>query len=68
MNPAEYTIEQKADIEVRVKKAQDFLKELNLQPSSFVSPVNTGDDVFALKVTSYLQDTKYTSPVQRKDL
>lgn len=68
MNPKEYTEEQRADIEARVEKAKVALAELQLQPAAFVSPSNVGDDVFAFKVLGFLQDTKFTSPVQRKDL
>lgn len=68
MNPNEYTDEQKKDIEGRTEKAKDFLKEIGLQPACFVTPINMGDDVFALKTIAYLQDLKFTSPLQRKDI
>lgn len=68
MNPSDYSPEQKIDIEMRVEKAKLVLKDLHLQPAAFVSPSNIGDDRFALKVVGFLQDTKYTSPMQRKDL
>lgn len=68
MNPSNYTKEQQTDIEDRVKKGIAALKELNLQPSSAVQAVNTGNDVFATKIISYLQDTKYTSPIKKSDL
>ncbi len=59
------------DILERTQKAKKALEDLQLRPSSSVSAVNTGDDVFALKVISYLQDTKFTptvSPIQKKDV
>lgn len=68
MNPDQYSPEEKKDILERVEKAKIILSELSLRPSSSVSATNTGDDVFALKVISYLQDTKYTpqiSPIQQ---
>lgn len=67
MNPSEYSEEQKKDISERVAKAHKFLEELNLHPAASVSVVNLGDDVFAQKVVSYLQDDKYSSklsPIQ----
>lgn len=71
MNPESYSPEQQKDILERVEKAKKALEELQLRPSSSVSATNTGDDVFSLKVISYLQDTKFTptaSPIQKKDL
>lgn len=67
MNPSDYTEAQKKDINERTKKAAEFLKKLDLQPACFVSPHNSGDDVFAFKVIGYLQDLKYSptvSPLQ----
>lgn len=65
MNPQDYSLDQKSDIEARVEKAKIALKELNLQPACFVTPVNVGDDVFGLKAIAYLQDTLYVkSPVK----
>lgn len=71
MNPESYSPEQQTDILERVEKAKKALEELQLRPSSQVSVVNVGNDVFASKVVSYLQDTRYTpqaSPIQAKDL
>lgn len=68
MNPQDFTPEQIKDIEERVAKAKLLLTDLRLQPGCFVTPVNVGDDTFALKTIAYLQDTKYVSPVQQKDL
>ena len=59
MNPQEYSPEQRKDIEERVAKAKEVLKELELQPGVVMQMVNTGDDVFAVKPISYLQDMKY---------
>lgn len=71
MNHDEYTKEQIKDINERVEKAKIALKELNLEPRCIMSAVNTGDDVFALKATVYLQDIAYQpaiSPIQQSDL
>ena len=59
----DYTEEQKEDIKARSAKAETALRDLQVQPASWVTPHNVGDDVFGLKVTSYLQDTKY-APVK----
>lgn len=68
MDPNTYTPEQRKDIEERVEKAKVLLAELQLQPGCLMTPVNVGDDAFALKAIAYLQDIKYTSPIQKKDL
>lgn len=68
MSPDQYSPAQKEDIEKRVAQAKTFLEGLNLQPACFVTPVNMGDDTFALKTIAFLQDLKYTTPIQRKDL
>lgn len=68
MNPDNYSPEQKRDIEERVLKASKLLEELHLKPTASVQSVNVGDDVFSQKVIVYLQDTKYTSPIKKKDL
>lgn len=67
MNQNDYTEEQKKDINERVEKAVQSLKELNLRVACVSNMVNTGDDVFAIKLIPYLQDTLYTSmpsPIQ----
>ena len=67
MNSQDYSTEQKKDITERVDKAHKMLEELNLRPGTVMTPVNVGDDAFALKAISYLQDTKYQnviSPIQ----
>ena len=56
----EYTKEQIEDIKVRSQKAVDFLKELELQPAAQMLPQNMGNDIFGLKLTPFLQDTKFT--------
>lgn len=68
MSPDQYTQAQKEDIEKRVAQAKVFLEGIGLQPACFVTPVNMGDDVFALKTIAYLQDVKFTAPIQKKDL
>ncbi len=71
MNPSGYSPEQQKDIEERVEKAKTLLKDLQLQPGTLMTPVNMGDDVFALKPISYLQDTKYAhkiSPITKNDI
>lgn len=61
-----YTEEEKKDIEERVAKANEFLKELNLTPAAQVFKVRVSKelgmddkDMFADQVIPYLQDTKY---------
>ncbi len=68
MNQDQYTKEQQDDINERVAKAVETLKELQLQPGCMPQMVNTGNDVFAIKLYPYLQDLKFTpavpSPIQ----
>ncbi len=64
MPSSNYTSEQQRDIEARVEKAKKMLEQLQLQPSASVQAINTGNDVFSLKVIPYLQDSKFTSPIQ----
>ena len=68
MDKNQLTPAQVKDIEERVAKAATALKELELQPRASVQAINTGNDIFSTKVIVYLEDTKYTSPVQKKDL
>ena len=71
MHETDYPPEQRADIEARVKKAQDALKELQLQPATFMTVINQGNDVFGMKPISFLQDLKFQqipSPIQQNDL
>lgn len=68
MHPNDFSPEQKKDIEERVEKAKKALQDLQLQPAVWVTPVNGGDDNWSLKTIAFLQDTRYTSPVQQKDL
>lgn len=68
MNPDNYSPEQKLDIEARVQKAKKLLEELQLQPACIVQAVSTGNDVFGIQPVSFLQDTKYTSPIKKNDL
>lgn len=59
MQPQEYSSEQIADVKVRVEKAIVFLKELELQLAAQMLPQNIGDNIFGLKLTPFLQDTKF---------
>ncbi len=68
MNKEDLTPVQIGDIEGRVATAKAFLEKCQLQPTASVSSVNTGDDIFATKIIVYLQDTKYLSPISKKDL
>lgn len=68
MKPEDYTPEMQKDINERVGKAAKMLEDLKLHPQASVSAVNNGDDTFALKVVVYLQDLKFKSPIQAKDL
>lgn len=66
-----YSPEQIADIREREADALAYLKKLHLTPAAQISKVHMGQDVFADKLTPYLQDTKYTevkSPIQHDDL
>lgn len=60
MNPNAYSEEERKDIEDRVAKAKDLLKELSLQPGIAMQMVNTGNDVFGIQPIAYLQDMLYT--------
>lgn len=60
----EYTEEMKKDIQEREAKALDYLKSLDLTPAAILNKVNLGQDVFADKVTPFLQDTKYAKKDQ----
>lgn len=67
MKESDYSPEEQKDINERIAKAIESLKELQLKPSASISANNVGDDVFALKVVPYLQDIKYSpvvSPIQ----
>lgn len=68
MNPLDLNPEQYKDIEDRVAQATKALADLNLTPKASVQAVNDGKDVFGLKVIVYLEDNKYLSPIQKKDL
>lgn len=69
MDKSNYTEEQKNDINERVEKAVAYLNEMQLHPATLLQLVNTGDDIFATKAITFLQDTKYTSsPIQKDDL
>lgn len=68
MNPQNLTEDQRKDIEDRVAQATKALADLNLTPKASVQAKNTGDDVFAFKVIVYLEDNKFLSPIQKKDL
>jgi len=58
-----YTEEQVKDITTREKAALEFLKNNNLSPAAVISKTKLqtedGAEVFADKLTPYLQDTKY---------
>lgn len=54
-----YSESQIKDIEEREKKALEFLKELQLTPSASMQAVNTGNDVFAMRVIPHLADLKF---------
>lgn len=55
----EYTEAQIKDIKERELKGLQALKDLSLTPSAQLTSVNTGGDIFATKVTPFLQDLKY---------
>lgn len=68
MQPTDYSPAQKEDIEKRVAQAKTFLEGIGLKPSAGVYATNLGEDNFGLKVIPYLQDVKYTSPINKADL
>lgn len=58
----DYTKEEREDIESRVKKAEEILKELQLFPSAVVQKVKVGkegQDIFGDQVICFLADSKY---------
>lgn len=57
-----YSPEEIKDIQIREKEALDTLKRLQFTPSALLNSINLGNDVFATKVTPYLQDLKFTKP------
>lgn len=64
-----YSEEQIKNIQEREKKGLQALKDLQLTPACSAQMVNTGGDVFAIKLVPYLQDTQYTaqaSPIQQE--
>lgn len=63
------TKDQQKDIAVRVSKAHIFLKENDLTIACQITKENLGDDVFADRLTPYLQDVRFSgkgikSPLQ----
>lgn len=60
MDKEAYTPEQQKDIEDRVVKAANFIKENDLTLAAQVYKINVGNDVFADKVIPFLQDVKYS--------
>lgn len=65
----DYTEEQKKDIEERVLKANEALKELNLFPSAIVQKVKISEkeDIFADQIICFLADSKYNVPTPYKN-
>lgn len=59
------------DIKGREAKALEMLKELELVPACFIQKVSItsadGQEVFADKISSYLQDTKFTKPLKPEE-
>lgn len=67
MPPETYTEEQKKEILERLARASASLKELEFELACQPTMENTGNNVFGIKLTPYLQDTKYSSkesPIQ----
>lgn len=76
-----YTDEEKKEVEERVLKAEQYLRENDLIPLAFASKVNLGiegRDVFADQIQVYLKDIRYeekekvepaiVSPIQKDDV
>lgn len=71
MNSTDYTPEQRKEVEERVNKAAEILKEMHLNPACVLQMSNIGEDNFAVKPFVYLQDTLYTpkkSPIQPENI
>lgn len=58
-----YSEEEIKDIEDRIKRANETLKELQLFPSVVLQKINMGDDIFADKAICFLADSKYHKPI-----
>jgi hypothetical protein len=56
----QYTSDQIKDITTREAQGLEALKALQLTPACAVQKINIGNDVFADRVSAYLQDTKYS--------
>lgn len=69
MDQNSYTEEQRTDINDRVAKAVEALKELQLSCAAVTASERVGDNVFGIKVIPYLKDLKYEpaipSPIQQ---
>jgi hypothetical protein len=60
MNP-NYTKEQQDDIIARTQKVIDFIKGQELEIQAQVIAMDTGDNIFGLKVVPFLKDIKFIS-------
>lgn len=56
-----YTKEQEQDIIERTQKVIDLLKTLELEIQAQVIAMDTGDNIFGLKVVPFLKDIKFIS-------
>lgn len=63
-----YTKIEIEDIKERELKCLEFLKENQMTPSATMQASNIGDDTFGIKVTPFLNDTKYTENIKVQDL
>ena len=55
----DYTPDQIKDIQERSQKVIDLLKELELEIQAQVIAMDTGDNIFGIKVIPFLKDLKY---------
>lgn len=58
MNP-NYTTEQVEDIKQRTQQVIDLCKTLELEIQAQVVAMDTGDNIFGIKVIPFLKDTRY---------
>ncbi len=61
-----FSKEQIKDIQEREKLCLEFLAEHQMSPSANMQASNLGNDTFGLKVTPFLNDTKYAAKEEVK--
>ncbi len=61
-----FSAEQIKDITEREKLCLEFLKEHQMTPAATMNAAKMGSDVFGIKVTPFLNDTKYSADAEVK--